>query len=94
MKKTVVKVCTCMECMLMGSSDIHEHVEDLKMDIISRDENIKDDDIVIEAITKCHGKESETGKISPVVSVNDEVINNATSQIVMEKVMENYQDEV
>lgn len=81
-----VKVCMGSNCTLLGAMNILDQVEDLK-DLISENEDYRDDELDIDVV-KCLGYcKGESRNISPVVVVDDEVICNATSQIVMEKIM-------
>ncbi|MDW5299302.1 MAG: NAD(P)H-dependent oxidoreductase subunit E [Sedimentibacter sp.] len=82
-----VKVCVGSSCTLLGSMGILDQIDDLK-DIISEDaENYKDEELEVEAV-KCLGFCKEIGeKVSPVVVIDDEIMFNATSQTVMEKIV-------
>lgn len=82
-----VKVCVGSSCTLLGSMGILDQIDDLK-DIISEDaDNYKDEELEVEAI-KCLGFCKETvEKVAPVVVIDDEVMFNATSQTVMEKIV-------
>lgn len=82
-----VKVCVGSNCTLLGSMNILDQIEDLK-DIIHEDaHNYSDEEIDVEAM-KCLGFCKETkDNIAPVVVVDEEPIFNATSQTVMEKIV-------
>nr|WP_300095294.1 NAD(P)H-dependent oxidoreductase subunit E [Sedimentibacter sp.] len=82
-----VKVCVGSSCTLLGSMGILDQIDDLK-DIISEDaDNYKDEELEVEAI-KCLGFCKETvEKVAPVVVIDDEIMFNATSQTVMEKIV-------
>lgn len=83
-----VKVCVGSSCTLLGSMNILDQIDDLK-EIISEDaENYNDEELEVEAI-KCLGfcKEKEKENVAPIVVIDDEPIFNATSQIVMEKIV-------
>lgn len=82
-----VKVCVGSSCTLLGSMGILDQIDDLK-DIISEDaDNYKDEELEVEAI-KCMGFCKETvEKVAPVVVIDDEIMFNATSQTVMEKIV-------
>lgn len=82
-----IKVCVGSSCTLLGSMGILDQIEDLK-EIISEDaDNYSDEELEVEAI-KCLGycKETEE-KVAPVVVIDDEPMFNATSQTVMEKIV-------
>lgn len=82
-----VKVCVGSNCTLLGAMGILDQIEDLK-DIINEDlDNYNIEELEVEVV-KCLGFCKGTNKkISPVVVIDDEPIFNATSQIVMEKIM-------
>ena len=82
-----VKICVGSNCTLLGSMSILDQIDDLK-DIISEDsDNYNDEELEVEAI-KCLGFCKETNeKVSPVVVIDNEPMFNATSQTVMEKIV-------
>jgi len=82
-----VKVCVGSNCTFLGSMSILDQIDDLK-DIISDDpDNYRDEDLEVEAI-KCLGFCKGTDeKGAPVVAIDGEPMYNATSQIVMEKII-------
>jgi len=82
-----VKVCVGSSCALLGSMSILDQLDDLK-DIISEDsESYNDEELEIEAI-KCLGYCKETdANVAPVVVIDGEPMYNATSQTVMEKIV-------
>jgi NADH:ubiquinone oxidoreductase subunit E len=82
-----VKVCVGSSCTLLGSMSILDQIDDLK-DIISEDpDNYNDEELEVEAI-KCLGFCKDTDKnVAPVVVIDDEPMYNATSQTVMEKII-------
>ncbi len=82
-----VKVCVGSNCTLLGSMGILDQIEDLK-EIISEDaDSYSDEELEVEAI-KCLGYCKETSdKVAPVVVIDDEPMFNATSQTVMEKIV-------
>lgn len=82
-----VKVCVGSNCTFLGSMSILDQIDDLK-DIISDDpDSYRDEDLEVEAI-KCLGFCKDTDeKVAPVVVIDDEPIYNATSQIIMEKII-------
>lgn len=82
-----IKVCVGSSCTLLGSMGILDQIDDLK-DIISEDaDNYNDEELEVEVI-KCLGYCKETAeKVAPVVVIDDEPMFNATSQTVMEKIV-------
>lgn len=82
-----VKVCVGSNCTLLGSMNILDQLDDLK-DIMKEDfENYSDEELEVEAL-KCLGYCKETSNnIAPVVLIDDEPMFNATSQTVMEKIV-------
>jgi len=82
-----IKVCVGSNCTLLGSMGILDQIDDLK-EIISEDaSNYNDEELEIEAI-KCLGYCKETNeKVAPVVVIDDEIMFKATSQSVMEKIV-------
>lgn len=80
-----VKVCMGSNCTLLGAMNILDQVEDLK-ELMSEDDNY-DENFEIDVV-KCLGYCKNSGdNVSPVVVIDDEVVFNATCQIVMEKIM-------
>ena len=81
-----VKICVCNECVMNGAMDIMESLE--KMHEVA--EEIKesfDMEIKLNLISdKCIG-ESKHGNLSPRVSFEGKVIDNADSQTVMEEII-------
>lgn len=83
-----IKVCVGSNCTLLGAMNILDSIEDLK-DIISENpEDYSDEALDVEAV-KCLGccKESEK-EVAPVVVIDEEIINKATSQAVMGKILD------
>lgn len=82
-----VKVCVGSNCTLLGSMSILDQIDDLK-DIISEDaDNYSTEGLEVEVI-KCLGFCKESDKnVAPVVVIDDEPMFNATSQTVMEKIV-------
>jgi NADH:ubiquinone oxidoreductase subunit E len=83
-----VKICVGSNCTLLGSMGILDQVEDLKELIHEDTDNYYDEELEIEAI-KCLGHCKITNdEVAPIVVVDEDVIFNATSQLVMEKIVE------
>jgi len=88
-----VKVCVGSNCTLLGSMGILDQIEELQDLIREDEENYKDEELEVEAI-KCLGHcKIMNGKIAPIAVVDDEVILNATSQAVMEKIVKKMRKE-
>jgi len=79
-----VKICTGSRCMMAGASTISDVLEDLIEDIAKQHPEIE---IVIDN-TKCRKYCVEDKTLVPVVQINEDVIFNASTQVVMEKVMD------
>jgi len=81
-----VKICVCNECVMNGAIDIMESLE--KMDEVA--EEIKESfnvEIKLNLISdKCIG-EPKHGSLSPRVSLEGKIIDNADSQTVMEEII-------
>ncbi|MDD4780852.1 MAG: NAD(P)H-dependent oxidoreductase subunit E [Tissierellia bacterium] len=82
-----LKICAGSNCTLLGSLSILDQIDDLK-EIISEDaENYRDEGLEVEVI-KCLGYCKETNEqVAPVVVIDGEPMFNATSQAVMEKIV-------
>jgi len=73
--------------MLLGSMDILDQIEYLDEFILNENELYLDEALEVEAI-KCLGICKETDeKLAPIVVIDDEIISNATSQAIMEKIL-------
>lgn len=83
-----VKICMGSNCTLLGAMNLLDQIESLR-EIIDENENeYKEEELEIESI-KCLGYCKEVDSdIAPVVIVEEDVIFNATGQIVMEKIMD------
>lgn len=81
-----VKVCMGSHCTLLGAMNILDQVEDLKS-LIRQDDNCSDEEFDIEIVKCLCYYKNEKDNVSPVVVIDDEVLYNATGQIVMEKIM-------
>lgn len=83
-----VKVCMGSNCTLLGAMNLLDQIESLRELIEENSLEYKDEELEIESI-KCLGYCKETdANIAPVVIVDEDVIFNATGQIVMEKIMD------
>ncbi|TJX67674.1 (2Fe-2S) ferredoxin domain-containing protein [Soehngenia saccharolytica] len=83
-----VKVCMGSNCTLLGAMSLLDQIESLREIIDENEKEYRDEELEIESI-KCLGYCKDTdADIAPVVIVDDDVIFNATGQIVMEKIMD------
>ncbi|MDD2448029.1 MAG: NAD(P)H-dependent oxidoreductase subunit E [Tissierellia bacterium] len=84
-----VKVCMGSNCTMLGAMNLLDQIEDLK-DIIDNDveEKYNDEELDIEAVVCLDYCKKSNTNVAPVVIVDDNVMFNATGQIVMEKIME------
>ena len=83
MKTIDVKVCACTVCVMNGSMSLCNSVEGMKK---VKDQLGINADIKVE-MCKCVGEPGHN-ECAPVVSINDEIIEKAKSEIVMEKITE------
>ena len=83
-----MKVTLCMgsNCVMMGNMSIQAQLEDLK-------ESLDWDGLEI-TFEHCLGQCKTDDNSTPVVVIDGEVIESATSQVVMEKVMAGFQREM
>lgn len=82
-----IKVCVGSNCTLLGSMSILDQIDDLKDIISENSDNYNDEELNVEAI-KCLGFCKNTDKkLAPIVVIDDEIIYNATGQLVMEKII-------
>jgi len=79
-----VGICTGSRCMMEGASTIFDILEDLSEEIIESHPEVKIE--IGNSICKQYCKKDPT--LVPVVEINGEVIFNASTQVVMEKVMD------
>ena len=93
MDKLDIKVCVCTECVMDGSMDIMESIEQLKeMSGELKDQYDTDLEIDVTPI-KCLGTEKH-GVHSPKVSINDKIFENADSQTIMAEIIQTMKKEV
>lgn len=79
-----VEICSGSQCMMGGASSMHELLEEL---IEEQRENGNEIEIKL-GFTKCMKYCKEDSSQTPIVKINDEVIKKATTQEVMERIME------
>ena len=82
MKRLQVQVCACTKCIMMGAMEIMENIESLKKLKVQLRLQTQIDLIMDKKIC---GDLSDDA--APVVIINDEVIEQATPEIVMEKIV-------
>lgn len=82
MKKLIVEVCVCTECVMKGAMDIVESIESLKKLKVQLRFNTQ---IQIE-MRKCLG-EAKHGMDSPLVRINGDLLQKASSETVMAKII-------
>ena len=78
MRRADVEVCVCSECMLNGSMDIIESIESLS----KLKSQLKLNSQINVETSKCIG-EAKHGEKSPVVSINGNIFEHATSENIM-----------
>ncbi|NYB74776.1 NAD(P)H-dependent oxidoreductase subunit E [Sedimentibacter hydroxybenzoicus DSM 7310] len=82
-----VKVCVGSNCTLLGAMSILDQIDDLKIIISEDSDNYNDEELEVEAI-RCLGFCKNTDeKVAPIVVIDGETMYNATSQTVMEKIV-------
>ncbi len=79
-----VEICSGSQCMMAGASSMYDVLEQLADDLKAQGYDVE----VNLGFSKCMQYCKQDNKMSPVVKVNDEVITRATSQEVMEKIVE------
>lgn len=83
-----VKVCVGSNCTLLGAMNILDQLEDLKDIIEESPEYYSDEILEVEAI-KCIGICKHTSEeVAPIVIIDDEIIVQASGQVVMEKIID------
>lgn len=82
-----VKICMGSNCTLLGAMNLLDQIEGLKEVFDGDNERYNDEELEIEAVSCMDYCKRTDANIAPVVAIDDEVIFNATGQIVMEKIM-------
>ncbi len=82
MKKLTVEVCVCTQCVLNGAMHIIESIEGLKKLKVQLRMNAQ-----VDVVTSSGLVEGKHPEIAPVVRVNGELIEKASSETVMERVL-------
>jgi len=81
-----IEICVCTECVMDGSMDIMQSIEELK-EMSSELEEKYNTDIEIKITpVKCLGK-NKHGIHSPKVSINKQVFENTDSQTIMAEII-------
>lgn len=79
-----VEICSGSQCMMAGASSMYDVLEQLAGDLKEQGYDVE----VNLGFSRCMQYCKRDSKMSPVVKVNDEVLTRATSQEVMEKIVE------
>lgn len=80
-----VTICMGAKCTLMGANSIYDAVERIQDEYCESGYSCKDLEIEVKnCLNYCKVEERE---VAPVVIINDEVIYNATAQVVSEKIL-------
>lgn len=79
-----VEICSGSKCMMAGASAMYDVVESLVDDLKEQGYEAEID----LGFSKCMQFCRQDSNLTPVVKINDEVITKATTQGVMEKIME------
>ena len=82
-----VKVCMGTRCMLVGAMNIWEQLESLQDMMEEEPWRFGDEELELEAIGCNNFCRASEERVIPVVYIEDELIERATSQVVMAKVM-------
>lgn len=82
MKKLVVEVCVCTQCVLNGAMDIIESVESLQKLKVQLRLNAQ-----IQVVTTTSLGEGKHAHAAPVVAINGEIIEHAHSETIMSKIV-------
>lgn len=79
MKKVKVEICVGTHCTMMGAMNILELIDDMKKEY-------QDQGIEVETV-KCY-QHCKENRVAPIVKINGDIIENATSERVMAKITE------
>lgn len=83
MKKLIVEVCVCTQCVMNGAMDIIESIESLKKLRVQLQLNAQ-----IEIVTTTTLGNGTTAHSAPVVAINGEIIEHADSETIMSRIVE------
>ncbi len=84
MARTIVEVCTCIRCTMMGSMEIAEHVMELQRSLDEDDQPKYDIELVYVSLPELT---DEDESLAPVVFVNGEMYTRADSSIIMDAIV-------
>lgn len=93
MDKLNIEICSCTECVMNGSMDIMEALEQLKETSGEFKENFNTDAEINITPVKCLGEEKH-GASSPRVAINGQIFEKADSETIMSVVLEKLTKEV
>lgn len=82
-----VQVCIGTKCSFYGATNILDSLEDLQASLHEFPGVKEDAELELELIPCAGGCKGKDGKIAPLVFVEDERIERASSPVVMEKIM-------
>lgn len=83
MKKLTVEVCVCTQCVLNGAMHIIESIESLKKLKVQLRMNTQ-----VNIVTSSSLVEGKHADLAPVVRINGEIIEKATSETVMARILQ------
>ena len=88
-----VKICTGTRCMFYGADNIMDNLMDLKENLAEYPSIPEGADFEIE-LCSCDGTcKGSDKRVAPVVTIDNEVMQKATSPQVMEKILDDLQEE-
>ena len=85
-QKMDIEICVCTECVMNGSMDIMQSIEQLKEMSEELEDKYNTDIELNTTPVKCLGK-SKHGIHSPKVSINEKVFENTDSQTIMAEII-------
>lgn len=83
MKELKVEICVCTECVMKGAMELADSVESLK----KVKKHLEYEGEIFIQMDKCLGQ-AKHGQESPLIAVDGELLRNADSETVMEKIVE------
>lgn len=90
-----VTICMGSKCTMMGASQIYDQLEYIANELCGPESELCSSKNLEVSISKCLNlcKNSER-ETAPIVMIDDEIIYNATPQVVSEKVMEELREDL
>lgn len=82
-----IKVCMGSNCTLLGAMNILDQIEELENIIDLDPDHYTNEKLEIEALSCLNYCKKNNENVSPVVIIDGDIMFNATSQTVMEKIM-------